>query len=226
MISALQNRTRAPACAPRRRRPKGWTQERRARQALAIRTWQPWRHATGPRTEAGKARCVMNALRHGFRRREHIETARLARHTLRVAARNIAIIRTHLRLLRQQRKEEKLVPQDRIELSTYPLPRGCATTTLLRHVHGVSPRDRCYNPWPVHAKGRDLEEGRGKDREAGGGAQGQSEAPQGSGSGAWRGRGGADFGAGARHRTSGGARRSAAEGSQCRQESQVGIPPE
>ena len=26
----------------------------------------------------------------------------------------------------------KLVPQDRIELSTYPLPRGCATTTLLR----------------------------------------------------------------------------------------------
>ena len=27
----------------------------------------------------------------------------------------------------------KLVPQDRIELSTYPLPRGCATTTLLRH---------------------------------------------------------------------------------------------
>ena len=28
---------------------------------------------------------------------------------------------------------EKLVPEERIELSTYPLPRGCATTTLLRH---------------------------------------------------------------------------------------------
>ena len=25
-----------------------------------------------------------------------------------------------------------LVPEERIELSTYPLPRGCATTTLLR----------------------------------------------------------------------------------------------
>ena len=133
MTKSLQNRTRSPVCGPRRRRPKNWTPERRARQAALIRTWQPWRHATGPRTESGKARCVMNALRHGFRSREHIETARLARHTLRVAARNIAIIRAHLRELRQQRKEEKMVPQDRIELSTYPLPRGCATTTLLRH---------------------------------------------------------------------------------------------
>jgi multidrug resistance efflux pump len=46
----------------------------------------------------------MNALRHGFRSREHIETARFARHTLRVAARNLAIIRAHLRLLRQQKE--------------------------------------------------------------------------------------------------------------------------
>src|ERR1700744_480166 len=30
----------------------------------------------------------------------------------------------------------KLVPEERIELSTYPLPRGCATTTLLRHSGG------------------------------------------------------------------------------------------
>jgi hypothetical protein len=27
----------------------------------------------------------------------------------------------------------ELVPEVRIELTTYPLPRGCATTTLLRH---------------------------------------------------------------------------------------------
>jgi hypothetical protein len=33
---------------------------------------------------------------------------------------------------RSSRSERRLVPQDRIELSTYPLPRGCATTTLLR----------------------------------------------------------------------------------------------
>src|SRR5687768_5097590 len=138
MISVLQNPTRSPAGAPRRHRPKGWTPERRARQAALIRTWQPWRQACGPRTPSGKARCVMNALRHGFRSREHTETARLARHTLRVAASNLAIIRAHLRLLRQQTKgfvtpkleeRRRMVPQDRIELSTYPLPRGCATTT-------------------------------------------------------------------------------------------------
>ena len=29
-----------------------------------------------------------------------------------------------------------MVPEERIELSTYPLPRGCATTTLLRHPIG------------------------------------------------------------------------------------------
>src|SRR5689334_3893051 len=76
-----------PKGLPRRSRQAkaGWTPERRARQAAAIRTWQPWRHTTGPRTDAGKARCVMNALRHGFRSREHIEVTRLARHVLRVA---------------------------------------------------------------------------------------------------------------------------------------------
>ena len=33
-----------------------------------------------------------------------------------------------------------MVPQDRIELSTYPLPRGCATTTLLRRTIGREAR--------------------------------------------------------------------------------------
>lgn len=34
---------------------------------------------------------------------------------------------------------QKLVPEERIELSTYPLPRGCATTTLLRHRRALGP---------------------------------------------------------------------------------------
>ena len=44
---------------------------------------------------------------------------------------------------------EKLVPEERIELSTYPLPRGCATTTLLRLPAG-GPRAGRYSPsvWP------------------------------------------------------------------------------
>lgn len=38
-----------------------WTPERRAKQAEAIRRWQPWSKSTGPRTEAGMARSSRNA---------------------------------------------------------------------------------------------------------------------------------------------------------------------
>lgn len=40
----------------RRAMVNGWTPERRARQAEAIRRWQPWARSTGPRTAEGKAR--------------------------------------------------------------------------------------------------------------------------------------------------------------------------
>lgn len=38
-----------------------WTPERRAKQAEAIRRWQPWSASTGPRTREGKARSSRNA---------------------------------------------------------------------------------------------------------------------------------------------------------------------
>jgi hypothetical protein len=38
----------------------GWTPERRARQAELIRTWQPWRQSTGPKTPEGKAKAASN----------------------------------------------------------------------------------------------------------------------------------------------------------------------
>lgn len=38
-----------------------WTPERRAKQAEAIRRWQPWNKSTGPRTKEGKARSSRNA---------------------------------------------------------------------------------------------------------------------------------------------------------------------
>ena len=44
---------------------KGWTPERRARQAELIRTWRLWEAATGPRTDEGKARGARNAFRGG-----------------------------------------------------------------------------------------------------------------------------------------------------------------
>lgn len=45
----------------------GWTPERRARQAEAIRGWAPWTSSTGPRTPEGKARARMNGYRGGER---------------------------------------------------------------------------------------------------------------------------------------------------------------
>jgi len=45
---------------------RNWTSEERAKQAAAIRRWKPWENSTGPRTEEGKEKCGMNALKHGF----------------------------------------------------------------------------------------------------------------------------------------------------------------
>ena len=42
---------------------KGWTPERRARQAELIRTWRPWAKSTGPRTSAGKRKAAKNAMK-------------------------------------------------------------------------------------------------------------------------------------------------------------------
>ena len=44
-----------------------WTQEERERQSALIRSWKPWEKATGPRTEAGKAKASTNATKHGMR---------------------------------------------------------------------------------------------------------------------------------------------------------------
>lgn len=40
---------------------KGWTPERRARQAELIRRWKPWERSSGPRTKGGKAVASRNA---------------------------------------------------------------------------------------------------------------------------------------------------------------------
>lgn len=72
---------------------------------------------------------------------------------------------------RSSGSERRLVPQDRIELSTYPLPRGCATTTLLRQQRPNRQirADRCYRPCPKMTKedwSRTAVAGKARDRNA------------------------------------------------------------
>jgi hypothetical protein len=61
MIKDLRRRKRRPSASARR--AKGWSAERRKRQAALIRSWQPWKRSTGPRTDAGKARCAANPVK-------------------------------------------------------------------------------------------------------------------------------------------------------------------
>jgi len=82
----------------RLKRAKGeWTPGRRALQAAVARRDKPWRYSTGPRTDAGKARCAMNAMRHGGRSRAHILEMRRIRRVLRMCEQNIRILRAFIR---------------------------------------------------------------------------------------------------------------------------------
>lgn len=89
-----------PTSARSKRSHQGWCAARRARQAALIRRLAPWCRSTGPKTDAGRARCSMNALKHGLtsrayrhERRRKRELMRRARQVLRLATCNLLAIR-------------------------------------------------------------------------------------------------------------------------------------
>ena len=57
----------------------GWTPERKARQAEAIRRWAPWTRSSGPRTTAGKAVSARNAVMSPERLKTHLLLLRVHR---------------------------------------------------------------------------------------------------------------------------------------------------
>ena len=62
-----------------KRKTKGWSDERRARQAQICRQTKPERFATGPKTAEGKAASSQNALKHGLRSAEVLKLRKLLR---------------------------------------------------------------------------------------------------------------------------------------------------
>ncbi|GAA4403134.1 hypothetical protein GCM10023089_07080 [Quisquiliibacterium transsilvanicum] len=71
----------------------GWTPERRARQAAAIRRRKPWEQSTGPRSEAGKVRSSRNADKGGQWRKLR-ELSRAVNALLRRERERLAEVRT------------------------------------------------------------------------------------------------------------------------------------
>src|SRR5436309_3029375 len=57
----------------------GWSPERRAKQAEAIRQWCPWQQSTGPRSIDGKAASSRNAYKGAEWRRRRNELSELRR---------------------------------------------------------------------------------------------------------------------------------------------------
>lgn len=67
----------------------GWTPERRARQSMLIRTWNPSSKSTGPKTKAGKAHSSQNAYKHGERSHENLLFLKFLREVFHVNKENI-----------------------------------------------------------------------------------------------------------------------------------------
>ena len=61
------------------RSSSGWSAERRAKHAAAIRRWKPWLKSTGPKSKAGKRRTARNA----FKPHLHTDPLRLLTRALR-----------------------------------------------------------------------------------------------------------------------------------------------
>ena len=55
---------------------KGWTEERRRKQAERLKQTRPWEKSTGPRTAKGRKASSKNAMKHGLRSREMADLKR------------------------------------------------------------------------------------------------------------------------------------------------------
>ena len=134
---------------------KGWSPERRARQAALIRNWTPWQRSTGPKTEAGKARCAMNALKHGSRSQAKIREYQRIRYVLRLAAWNIERLRLFIRLRdARPRIKYKFAPIGGVRTRWSANVCGTETNTTFSSPLILEPVEGSPHPEPVEGCGR------------------------------------------------------------------------
>lgn len=130
-----------------------WTPEARQAQSEAIRRWQPWNRSTGPQTPDGKARCRLNAHKHGrynaddvARRRAMV--AALKRH--RVFLKNV---RLALRLRKYLKIEERTIMNHALIIE------GQAVCDALDHAQACKIQQNYSNivflPLSLQGEGRD-----------------------------------------------------------------------
>lgn len=83
-----------------------WTPEARRKQAEIQKTRQSWKHSTGPKTAAGKARSSLNAWKHGMRSRSAVKLrAALTRHARLLKYINVSIRASRIPDLRSTERE-------------------------------------------------------------------------------------------------------------------------
>lgn len=109
---------------------KGWTEERRRRQAERIRMQKPWLHSTGPRTTAGKARSSRNARRHGLRSAEYLKQMKAIRQILRIQRQYLFLARQQVRLWERMIRQPSVPAKENLSC-----PRHCEPGSGERDMH-------------------------------------------------------------------------------------------
>jgi len=94
----------------------------------------------GSKTEAGKARCSMNALKHGSRSQAKIREYQRIRYVLRLAAQNIALLWLHIRL-------HDARPRIKFKYPPSALPFRSATLKPTSPCGEVKPPERSEAVW-------------------------------------------------------------------------------
>jgi hypothetical protein len=108
----------------------GWTPERKAKQAAAIRRWRPWQSATGPKTRAGKARASQNAKTHGIYSATMTDEERALLPSMRTGTLDDELVLARILLRRELANE--IDPAKQMALVERKVTRPDGTTTIYR----------------------------------------------------------------------------------------------